>query len=264
MSEQNFQLSWSNFEKCTLNTFEKLFTDEEFTDVTLACDGDKQLKVHKAIISYCSPIFKHILTNNKHNHPLIYLRGISHITLSSVIQFMYLGRTEVPQNMLDDFMCVAQEFGIERFSKDGLQKGEESVGIDEDAEFDKKIEVKGTNGDDDGTKNLGDTLVSFNKSYQAALDEEKLDAYEQNSDNDMLSEVKHEGNNVQEIDLASGIHKKRKYQCKQCEKQFSDPSPLSRHLKSVHEGVTFKCNVCHREFSQKFHLKKHYKSKHLL
>ena len=172
MSAQNFRLSWSNFEKCTLNTFEKLFTDEEFTDVTLACDGDKQLQVHKAIISSCSQIFKHILTKNTNNHPLIYLRGISHITLSSVIQFMYLGRTEVPQNILDDVMCVAQELGIEGFSKDGLQKGEESVGIDEDADFNKKNEVEGTNGDDDGIKNLGDTFLCFNKSYPEALDVE--------------------------------------------------------------------------------------------
>ena len=31
----------------------------------------------------------------------------------------------------------------------------------------------------------------------------------------------------------------KKYDCNQCDKQYSDPRPLSRHIKSKHEGVKY-------------------------
>merc|ERR1719186_1773234 len=120
MNSEHFSLPWDNFEKCTTDAFEKLYSDEEFTDVTLACDGDKQLKshkAHKAILSSCSPFFKTILSRNPHQHPIIYLKGISHENLSSIIKFIYLGQTEVSQEILQDFLSIAQEFKIEGFSE---------------------------------------------------------------------------------------------------------------------------------------------------
>ena len=42
-----FQLAWNEFNSCTSSTFQDLYTDKEFTDVTLATEDDKQLKAHK-------------------------------------------------------------------------------------------------------------------------------------------------------------------------------------------------------------------------
>ena len=53
-----------------------LWTDKDFTDVTLATADNQQITVHKAILSACSPFFRHLLVTNPHPKPLLYLRGV--------------------------------------------------------------------------------------------------------------------------------------------------------------------------------------------
>ena len=121
MAADNFNLTWDNFEKCTTTAFERLYSDEEFTDVTLVCDEEKRIKAHKVILSACSPVFRSILSRNPHQHPLIYLKSISFDNIRSMIKFMYLGKTEVSQECLTEFLKTAKEFEIEGFSEDLFQ-----------------------------------------------------------------------------------------------------------------------------------------------
>ena len=53
-----------------------------------------------------------------------------------------------------------------------------------------------------------------------------------------------------------------KYDCNQCGKQFSDRSPLSRHIKSKHECVKYACNQCDYQATRKDSLKTHIQSIH--
>ena len=55
------------------SAFQKLRDDNEFTDVTLACEDGQQLQAHKVILAASSPFFEKILQKNKHPYPLIYL-----------------------------------------------------------------------------------------------------------------------------------------------------------------------------------------------
>ena len=48
---EHFNLAWNQFETCAGSTFKSLLSDEDFTDVTLACQGDEQLSAHKVILS---------------------------------------------------------------------------------------------------------------------------------------------------------------------------------------------------------------------
>ena len=45
------------------------FNDEEFTDVTLVTDDDKEINAHKTFLSLCSTIIKNLLLKNSHLHP---------------------------------------------------------------------------------------------------------------------------------------------------------------------------------------------------
>ena len=89
----HFNLSFDQFETTTTNTFKQLLTDDNFTDVTLACADDKQIKAHKVILGSCSTILRNILLNQTHQNPIIYLRGIKHDELSSIVNFIYLVRS---------------------------------------------------------------------------------------------------------------------------------------------------------------------------
>ena len=50
--------------------------DEDFSDVTLVCEDDKQIYAHRIILSACSPFFSTVLRQNGHPHPMIYMRGL--------------------------------------------------------------------------------------------------------------------------------------------------------------------------------------------
>ena len=95
-----FQLAWNEFNSCTSKTFQALYTDKDFTDVTLATEDGRQLKAHKVILSSCSSFFKKILLNNPHQHILLFLKGVRYSQLKSVLQFIYLGQAEVEQEDL--------------------------------------------------------------------------------------------------------------------------------------------------------------------
>ena len=79
MSGEKFNLARNEFESYASYTFKELRNDDNFIDVTLACEDGKQIKAHKAILSTSSNVFRNILVNNPHQHPLLYLKGINWI-----------------------------------------------------------------------------------------------------------------------------------------------------------------------------------------
>ena len=100
---EHFNLAWNQFENCAGLTFKNLLSDEDFADVTLACEGDKQLTAHKVILSSCSPFFRKVLLKNKHQHPLLYLKGVKFTDLQLIVKFIYLGQIEIgkPERIKD-------------------------------------------------------------------------------------------------------------------------------------------------------------------
>jgi hypothetical protein len=74
-SSEKFCLRWNDFESNISVAFRELREDKDVFDVTLACDDD-QIQAHKVILSACSPFFRSILKGNRHEHPLLYLKGV--------------------------------------------------------------------------------------------------------------------------------------------------------------------------------------------
>ena len=73
-------LQWNDYRKNAIWIFENLRSNVEFADVTLACEDGEQFKANKVVLAGSSPVFENILKRNKHPHPLIYLRDLSHMT----------------------------------------------------------------------------------------------------------------------------------------------------------------------------------------
>eukprot|EP00092_Neocalanus_flemingeri_P018291 GFUD01019797.1.p1 GENE.GFUD01019797.1~~GFUD01019797.1.p1 ORF type:complete len:554 (-),score=90.87 GFUD01019797.1:6-1667(-) len=113
MEHENYQLTRNDFELCAKNAFKNLLGEQEFSDVTLACSNNKQVKAHKVILGACSPFFKEILLNNPHQNPLIYLKGIGIDDLEAILKFIYQGQTSISEANLDSFLASAQELQVE-------------------------------------------------------------------------------------------------------------------------------------------------------
>ena len=54
-----------------------------------------------------------------------------------------------------------------------------------------------------------------------------------------------------------------KFDCDQCDKQFSNRDSLTRHIQSVHFNVKFDCDQCDKQFSFRKSLIRHIQSEHL-
>merc|ERR1719228_54835 len=120
MSNEKFCLRWNDFESNISVAFRELRDDKDFFDVTLACD-DEQLQAHKVILSACSPFFRTVLRRNRHEHPLLYLKGVKYADLVSVLNFMYHGEVNVAQEELNSFLAVAEDLKVK-----GLTQGNSS------------------------------------------------------------------------------------------------------------------------------------------
>ena len=79
-----------------------LVQDTHFTDVTLACEDDKQLKAHKVFLSACSTFFNKTLVRNRHDNMLIYLKGIRYKEPEAIIKFIYLGQISIREEDLEN------------------------------------------------------------------------------------------------------------------------------------------------------------------
>jgi len=122
-SAEKFCLRWNDFETNISTAFKQLREDKDFFDVTLACE-DEQLEAHKVVLAACSPFFRAILKRNRHEHPLLYLKGIRYTDLTAVLNFMYHGEVNVAQEDLDVFLALAQDLQIKGLT----QKNEEQKG----------------------------------------------------------------------------------------------------------------------------------------
>ena len=110
MDESGIVLEWKGYDFIKELAFQTLYEDQDFADVTLACENDSSLRAHKVILSSCSEFFSKILKQNPSPHPLIYLQGVSIEDLQLLKRFMYIGRTEVKKDQIDSFMNVSRRF----------------------------------------------------------------------------------------------------------------------------------------------------------
>ena len=112
MTSEKLCLKWNDFQENVNKSFLSLKEDNEFTDVTLACEDDQQVEAHEAILAASSPFFEHILKKNRHPHPLIYMKGTKIDDLLAILDFLYCGEANVFQENLDSFLAIAEELKL--------------------------------------------------------------------------------------------------------------------------------------------------------
>lgn len=124
-SAEKFCLRWNDFEANISSAFRELREDKDFFDVTLACDDD-QIQAHKVILSACSPFFRTVLRRNRHEHPLLYLKGVKYVDLVAVLNFMYHGEVNVAQEELNSFLAVAEDLKVKGLTQNNSEKNNSS------------------------------------------------------------------------------------------------------------------------------------------
>ena len=78
-------LQWNDFKENMSVSFGELRADNDFTDITLACEDGKQIEAHKVVLASSSPFFRELLRRNRNLHPLVYMKGLKSEDLSALM-----------------------------------------------------------------------------------------------------------------------------------------------------------------------------------
>ncbi|CRK91048.1 CLUMA_CG004736, isoform A [Clunio marinus] len=152
---QHFCLRWNNYQSSITSAFENLRDDEDFVDVTLACDG-RSLKAHRVVLSACSPYFRELLKSTPCKHPVIVLQDVAFTDLHALVEFIYHGEVNVHQRSLSSFLKTAEVLRVSGLTQ---QQAEETHNL-------AQVQSLAQNG--------GRTPLNHHQSYTDKLVEEAL------------------------------------------------------------------------------------------
>ena len=235
----NFNLSHDEFDTMATGTLKGLIADKDFTDVTLACEDNQQIKAHKVILGSYSSTLRKIILSIDQPCPVIYMKGVKYEELRPIIDFLYLGETKVSKENLAGLLEIAQDLNIKGLSLNSEEENAQDESLDEsDKEEIKKI------GNID--KEEDETVIKCEPILT----------------NTIVPNVVHMPDKIPKKKKSLQGFKLKEFTCKECGKTCSEKSNLTKHIRSQHEGIVYPCPYCNHKSTQPSHLKGHIKAKH--
>ena len=256
------KITWDG-EDYMKNSLNDMLRSDEFTDITLVTDDQKQIRAHRVILSACSQVFRNMMrapTIYPHSQMVIFLRGIQHHEMEMVLKFMYQGEVSIKREEVNEFANVAKSIGIKEFCVEDEDKVERDInglvthpssyiklkGGKED-ELNECIQVKSQIADDkENVKQSVDNNENINLNLESDLNN-SVDQFKPNHELIVSSKVGQ--------DLL-------KYSCDQCKVQFTHKGALKQHILVKHEGISNQCSKCDYKASRKYLLDNHIESNH--
>ena len=88
------EIKWNSIDQHLGSSLAYLYRNNIYTDVTLVSDDQILSHAHKFVLSAFSQVFSKLIVNNPHSYPIIYLRGLHHRDLQTILVFIYLGKSD--------------------------------------------------------------------------------------------------------------------------------------------------------------------------
>ena len=239
MHREKYSLTWHTYSDHLRSMMKELMLNEDFSDVTLVTEDKKHINANINILSTCSPVFRDILKINRKSSPIIYLRGVQHSEMESIMQFIYLGEATFYEERIKEFLAVAKSLQI----KELCNANKESINEVVDDSFSDPVPSirnnfeKQTVISDQIPEERQRKIVEGVKYYHTPT-QKRLTGHIQ---------TKHEG---------------VRYDCDQCDYQATQQGNLTVHIQTKHEGVRYACDQCDQQFTRKSSLTSHNQSKH--
>ena len=273
-----FVLSNNNFELGATNFIKQMFTDRNFTDVTLACSDNTYIKAHKVILDSKTSFFHNMFLANPHQHPLIYIRGLKPANLKSIIEFIYLGQTMVKSDNLRSFLAAAAELKVEGLTETELGGNKEESTKEEAS--------------DEATKEKAAEQCVHEKVFEES---DHLDNFDQEEERieDICTQTKGYACDICEVELCSTYSIKRHkmkvhnsavtqdktvitekilkqeivcpthtLSCDQCNYTTYKQKYLKAHISTHDESKPHQCKFCDHSTRRATDLRKHVERKH--
>ena len=246
----------------------QLFSDTDFTDVTLVSKDGLHISVHRAVLCASSLFLRALLLESLQQNTFLYLGPVDHQVLEVLVEFVYFGRCKVPRSRVGDLRALAKQLGVKLL--------EQAVEKFDDAKPQQKLEIpldsRNTEADyvpegkaieDASFDTFADNIIDENDkkchpNFDMPVHKVKIKV---ENDADFRRAKLYE--RLPKIKIASpnseGI-----YACKKCDKSFQRWSKLKSHILVVHEGYLFKCTKCSGEFGSIMKIESHHIKDHNL
>ena len=236
-------LQWNDFKDNVILSFGSLREDKDFADVTLVSEDGKQMEVHKVVLACSSQVFKNILKTNKHNHPLLYMRGLKSEDLLAIIDFLYCGETKVHQENLDSFLAIAEELQLKGLV--GKSKGGEERYL-EPSEF----LVPKSPAQNEETRMSKFSAISSPPDMSQNPQARTVALASEHSYNDM-QKLDEQINAMMTKTSVKDHHRMALYVCNTCGKK-SQHANIRDHIEAKHlDGILVPCNFCDKMFKSR-------------
>ena len=250
-------LQWNDFRENTASAFGKLQNKSEFSDVTLVCQDGGKVEAHKVILASSSPFFMDLLSENKHPHPLIYMRGLKSDVLLALSEFLYFGRTNLVQEKLDEFLSLAAELKLKGLVRDEEQDNKGSSSKPKTSHM--KLVKENP---------ISEAVSSIETSIQTQLDTHtyantKVEQAQNENNENLEAQVRSMISSSDESLRSAGMSGRGMvHTCKVCGKR-GENSNIRKHIESIHiAGVAQVCNICGQIASSRIRLQRHIYENH--
>ena len=254
-TSEQFCLKWNDFSENILSTFIELRTENDLSDVTLACEDGSQIEAHKLVLSAGSHFFRNLLRKKKRETPMIYMRGLKSSELTAIVDFLYLGEVNIPETELNSFLLIAEELQLQ-----GLAGGGEmnKKSIEEEINTNKKYSSR-TNQMDDITKHVEVTKEELDSSYIKPPTISKDYPVSSGFTGQIVNMTDNDDLNQKMTELIEWNGET--WSCTVCGK-MANKTPdgkknLKRHTQTHLDGVSYPCNLCGKEFRSSVNLCQH-------
>lgn len=121
--QQQYCLRWNNHKTNLLTVFGELFRNEDFTDVTLACEGGSFIKCHRMVLAACSSYFQCLFSEITCRHPVVVLKDVRYSEIQAILEYMYKGEVSITQEEVEPLLKVAEALKVKGLVGENNYKG---------------------------------------------------------------------------------------------------------------------------------------------
>lgn len=246
------------------NVLNNMLQCGSLVDVTIYCD-DGQVNAHKLVLAASSTYFRNLFSRmtNAFHYPIIVLREMPVNDLKTIIQFIYHGEVNVPQNRVDSLMRCANYLQI-----DGMASSANSLNaiLASSSTMSHQAILTAHPGPISATNTINITTTqSLSKIHPQYPPMTATNCKQSSRGHSSRSHSNNNNNNNHSTSSNTTDHSsntsKPKHTCPVCLKTFTHGFTLKRHMKLHSQSrLTIYCDVCSKSYSCKDSFLRHKKS----
>ena len=263
MTDEVYHLATKDILFTRNEAFKEFMNNTSLTDVTLVCDDNKLTKAHRIVLCSSSTFFKNIVESMEGPNAFIYLKGVKHVDLNAIIEFIYLGETNVAAENLDTFLETAQELKVRGlFDILGNKNWMQSKTEPKLNEFKPPMSRSNTNEIKAPVSSLAPEtnfkVEEYEESevYPAFHAVQAPDVYDYVIGKEIKAEIAQqcEQDDLEEVVLP--------FECNKCAFKCQKLSDLKLHDVAIHRNSKYVCDKCDYHTNKKTDFVKHMKCEH--